>query len=183
MCSPSLITMGLQVGGGVIAAKGAEMQGEASSNYYNYLGDMDMMQARILEAEAERKVGYVQDEAARRSALVGQTAKKTLASQVAVGAAAGIGSGSAVMEAIADESSRNATLDEMAIRYNADVASYETKVKGKYEAWGLREKARGEYYSGQNARAAGKMNFWASILGTGSNIFNTWNKFQDVGVK
>lgn len=166
MCSPSLVTLGLQVGGGTMSAANAQANAEQNANYYNYLGEMDRIQATTLELNAARQVKYTQDNAAAQTKQVVNLSNETKGSQIVGMNANGVGAGSASAEDILSDTFKKTELDKLAIKYNADVASYETTESARAGAFGLRSRADAYDTAATNSRSAGKMNFWSSILGT-----------------
>jgi hypothetical protein len=180
MCTPQL-AIGIQAAGGVASASGQQAATGQQADYYNYLGDLDRYEAKIVEARAERESGYIIDKAAKDTAAVSTLEAAVLGSQQATSAAAGVGSGSVTSEDLARDAINQADLDKAAIRYNADVGVFETQTTAKGTAASLRARAKSFGTAAKSARSAGRFNFFTSILGTAESVSSQYSNLKYSG--
>lgn len=166
------VALGLQVAGASMAAKSARDQGNASADYYNFLGMNSDQNADLALAAGDRASRDVQDKGFYDSGRLRETVKTAKGSQDAAIAANGI-DGSVTSEDIARSSKAKAALDELAIRYNADQKSGEIKRGAEFDANNLRLQGQGYRLAGSQARAAGKASAILSLVGGASQVATT----------
>jgi hypothetical protein len=152
MCSPQLAGTFLQIAGGVAGAENARQEAQSNKDYFDYLA-----------ANEEKKSGYVQEAAGRQTKQLRANVSALEGTQAVNQAASGVGGGSVTSENIAMDTFRKEKLDEMAIRYNADM-----------ESFGNKNKAREYRMAGDNAIEAGKVKANMSYLNTATSVANTW---------
>jgi hypothetical protein len=177
MCN-FIAAAGMQLLGGGVQAWGANMEGRNKERYYQHLADQNEGQALATERTAETQETLIQDQAARDVHMVRQRGRQIAASQRVALAANGIGGGSATAEDLARDSLSREELDEMAIRYSADMKSWETRNQGRAEAWDLRNQAHFNRVAGKQARIAGTINTWSSLLGGASQAAGSLSSAQ-----
>lgn len=72
-------------------------------------------------------------------------------------------------EDIANDTFNKQRLDELAIRYNADVKSWETNTQAANQNWAAQTQANQYRYAAKNAKHAGKIAAFTTLLGTATS--------------
>jgi len=173
MCDPVTLTaiaMGVTATAGGVSAYSSYKQGAATKKYYDYMAD----QSRI-EGESVYKAGKKQSELVQESAK--QEGKRhkigtaELAStQRAAMVANGMDLSSVTAQDIASDSMSKAKLDEISMRYNADVKSWSIMEDSKYKRWSANVQADQYGYAGKSAKKAGKMEAFNTLLSTAASV-------------
>lgn len=146
--------------------KQAEMQGK----YYSFLADQSKLKADLLKKAGEEEVTYAQDEGARLSKDLAKNIKQLDAVQKTTMISQGIELGSVTAEDIATDTLSKEKLDEMAIRYNADLKSYQARKSASLQALQAYGEAASLGLSGQMQSSATRLNAYSSLLGNASQI-------------
>jgi len=178
MCNAVAAMMGLQVAGGIMSAGGEERKAEASKRYYYYLAAQNEVEAGITEKRADQTVTGIQDEAFMAEKDRVNAVRKLEGVQRTTLAAHGIGGGSKLAEYISMDTFNQSERDAAALRYNANVKSYEARVSASDRARALRGQASAYRVAGDNAIDAGDINSRASILGSATNVADTWLRYS-----
>jgi hypothetical protein len=166
------VAMGLQVGGALMSAQAAKDQGETSANYYDMLGLNSDLNADLTEKAGERAALGVGAKAAQDSEALRLSVKKAEGTQDAVLAANGA-AGGATAEDIARSTRANARLDELALRYNAELKTGEIRRQAGLDASNQRIQGSGYRAAGGNARRAGNTNSILSLVGGATQVATT----------
>jgi len=154
----TLSSIVLQAYGGFSSARQQQSAGQQENRYYNYLADI-----------SENNAGLVQDQAARDTLQLRREANRTIGSQRAAMAANGV-SGVTAEDVITDTLSE-ADIDASAIRYNADMKTYNARV----EAAGYRTK-------GAQAKASGDVTAYNTLLGTATSVAGSWLAYSQTSM-
>lgn len=181
MCSPIIAAVGLQIASGAYTAYQQKKEGDAEGEYYNYLSNQSATHGNLATQRGQQQSELIQDQAARQGKDLKAQGAQVSASQKAGIAASGIDSSSVTAQDIASDTFSKQKMDEMALRYNSDVASWETETGAKYEKYGYDSEAGQYSIAGKNARKAGKTRAFSTLLGTassvaGSNLLKTASK-------
>lgn len=170
MCAPILTVaaIGFQVAAGAYNAYNENENAKAQQQYYNNLADQNNQQARfeINRGNAQSKI--IQDQAKEQGRQFQTDAARFNSSQRAQLAAQGITG--VTSEDIINDSFNRQKLDELTLRYNADVKSYEVLTDAQYKKYALDSQANQYRFAGEQARAAGKRNVFSTLLGTASSV-------------
>jgi hypothetical protein len=83
---------------------------------------------------------------------------------------ASLGIGGTTATDIAAETFDKAKIDELAIRYNADVAAWEAINTGKNAAWTLRSEASQYDIASRNIKKASQINTLTTVLNTAASV-------------
>lgn len=180
MCSPALLAMGVQGAGGIYSATQANAAGKANKAYYDALSVQANQEADIATQIGERRSTIAQDQGAIDSKIAMREADKTAADQRVALAANGAGGGVTAQDIISDAYDKR-TLDQMAIRYNADSKSYEAKTDAAYKSWDAKNRARGYTAAGINEAKAGKVNALSTLFSTATQLLDTNMRFKQYG--
>jgi hypothetical protein len=164
--------IGLQVGGSLLSAEAGKTASLAQEGYYRTLANNAENNAMLAEVAGERQATNVRDAAAATYAQHLRGSKKLTGAQRAAAGAAGI-SGSVTAEDIARDTANTASLDEMAIRFNADSAADEVLRNAGLTALNLRAEADGYRMSGAEAKRAGKINYATTLIGGATSVAST----------
>ena len=168
MCE--LVTASLALAGGVASAWGAYQKGVTTQAYNNAQAAINEAQADRILATSEINRHMVQDTAKEQGKILTTSHSKALSTQKAAFAAAGLGSGSVTAETLAMSSYDKAKMDENALRYNADMESWAIQTEAEDSAAALRSEAVMNRQAGKNARKAGMINAFSSLLGSASQF-------------
>jgi hypothetical protein len=206
MCNPMLIAGGVQVAGGAMTAQSIVDSGKSSLEYYRYMAanneraaksvtDQAVEQGNLLQGATDRQVGYTQDTAGRTAADLKVKTNAVLAKQRASMAAAGVGLDSGTVSDLVSDTVNRSNADDMAIRYTADLQSYElnrdaTQKKSTMltdatnKAFELRTQAGQYLTAGKNDMDAANTKAITSLLGTGTSVASQWMQYgKTSGVK
>lgn len=174
MCDPITATVitATAISGGM-QAYGQYKEGTATKKYMDHVADLKEQQGNIELARGQKQSELIQD-----SAKYSAVQQKTEAAQVASAQRAslvanGIDLGSVTSADLARETIDKARLDELAIRYNANVDSWNTTEDAKFRKWGLDVEASQDRQTGANAKASGKRQAFTTLLSTAASIAGT----------
>ncbi|HBF39771.1 MAG TPA: hypothetical protein DDW50_20965 [Firmicutes bacterium] len=127
--------------GGFYSAYSQLQQGQMQQDMNNFQADQILQQGDE-QAKAVKKQG-----------------QQTLASQQAAMAANGMALDSATAEDISYDTLEKSSLDELLIKYNANVNAFQARQAGK------------------NARTASKINAANTLMGTATQVADSWNQW------
>lgn len=180
MCEPiTMIAIGTAatIVGGVVSADQQQQAGRREQEYLNYLADEAEEQiGEVRQARAvERRL--ITENASRESASFRQQVESLQGTQRATAAAQGLSFGSVTAEDIANDTVNRAVMDEMYIRYNADVQKYMSQQEEEASVRDLERRAQGYRMGGANAAAAGGANATTTLLGTAGQVANNWGSY------
>lgn len=174
MCDPLTATFAtLQVAGAVQGASSANKAGKANAAYYKSLADANEVAAGEVLKAGRIKENMAQAQAGRDTEIIQRESADLRAKQVAIAAANGMGAGSVTAEDIGSDTLTRQRMDELAIRYNADMDSWAAKTDAQNQAWDLRSQAGFNRQSAVNARQAGRNNAIASLIGGATSLAST----------
>lgn len=165
--------IGLQAVGSLTSAYGQYTQGLAQANYFKYLASNSRTEAALATREGELQSTLVQNQGLKESEIATRHEKEVVGTQTAA-AGANVGGGSVTSADIATDTFNKAKLDQLAIKYNADIESWNATQGAKLKAWQLNREAGGYDISGEAARAGGKMGAFNSLLSGAGQVANTW---------
>lgn len=169
------IAVGAQVIGGGLSAYGSIQSAKSESRYYNYLAGLSESNAKLAEAKGESDIHSVGAQEFQGIKDIHTKERETIGSQKTA-LVSGAGVGSKTGEQIVADTETKTNLDEMALRYNADVAKKNIKIGADTEAFNYRSQATGYRMAGKNAKTASKLNMYSSILGTGGSVASMFIK-------
>ncbi|NCB43506.1 MAG: hypothetical protein EOM59_12945 [Clostridia bacterium] len=170
MCEPTTLLMTAMAVSGGIQAYGQYQQGVATKKYYNSVAEAQEKQAELEYQRGERQTTLIQDSAKYKGKNQAQRAMMVSSSQRAAMAANGIDLSSVTMQDIASDTMDKAKMDELAIRYDADINSWNTMEDAKYKKWALRVQAGQSRQTGSNALSSAKTQMWSTIGSTAVSI-------------
>jgi hypothetical protein len=170
MCAPiaALAPVALQVGFGAYSAYNQLQQGKAEQNYYNSVAENRRRQGEIDLQVGQRQSEMIQDKAKAEGKQLKRSQAEFNASQQVALASQGITGVTA--DDIAASTIDKERLDELNLRYNADVASWETNTDATYRKYAADVEAQNYQYAGKMARSASKRNAFNTLLGTAASV-------------
>ena len=156
----SVISTVAAVAGGVMAYK----QGVAQSKALRYSQAVSEQEALNAERIVDKN-SQMQQYQASQDAKQLQRKYMVLEGQAeAARAGSGIGGGSVSEGDIATDIFKSRKADEMTIRHNADLASWQIRTAGDFDAWSARTQAAQYGAASKEALKAGKMSLITSVL-------------------
>jgi len=191
MCDPISITaVAVITTAGVTKAVGQKAEGEATANMYEYQAALARQnqvlvqqqrdaQVSAIEDTAQSNITATQDVAALESNRLSRSVAELSGTQRATIGALGIGGVTAAD--IVKSSFDKANLDQLALRYNANVKSYQIREQAKQSAFSTKQAAESKIFAlgseasqygfaASNARTTGKRKMWNTLLSTASTV-------------
>ncbi len=127
--------------GGIYSAYAQMQQGQMQQDMYNFQADQILQQGEE-QAKAVRKQG-----------------RQVLASQQAAMAANGMALDSVTADDISYDTLKQSSLDELLIKYNANVNAFQARQAGK------------------NAKTAARINATNTLIGSATQVADSWNQW------
>jgi len=170
MCEPTTIFMvGTAIAGGM-QAYGQYKEGSATNKYYKGVANAQEEQGRIEYARGEKQSELIQDSAKITGMKQNTEEAQVAAQQRATMVANGIDLSSVTSADLASETMSKGRFDELAIRYNADINSWNTMEDAKYKKWAQYTQASQSRATGKNALSAGKTKAFTTLLSTAASM-------------
>lgn len=169
-CDPTggVATMALMATAGAVQAYGQVQEGKSQNSYYQYLAATSRMQGEAELARSQKQAEVIQDTASIEGKAQAIKTAEAMSSQRAALAASGV-SGVTAQDITLDTLSK-AKMDELMIRRNADVQSWSQTEAGKYAKWQADQQAAQYGYAGKQAKRAGNIGAFTTILGTAASM-------------
>lgn len=134
--------MGMEAFGGLVGAYNQYQQGAMESDMYNFQADQILEQGKS-QAEALNRRG-----------------KQIMSTQKAAMAANGMSLDSVTADDIVYDTANQIALDELTIKYNANLEAFQSRQGGK------------------NAKRAGRTQGMTTLLGTASQVSDSWKEWK-----
>lgn len=157
--------VGTAVSGG-ITAYGSYKEGAATNKYYKSVANTQEEQGRVEFARGEKQSELGQDAAKFQGKQQKTEAAQLESAQRATMVANGIDLSSVTSQDLTSETISKSRLDEMAIRYNADISSWNTMQDAKYKRWAANVNAANSRAMGSSALASAKNKMGMTLLTT-----------------
>lgn len=172
MCDP--VTLAVVAAGGAAAAGGFSAfnsyeQGAAQNKYYQAQADQAQAEGENALKLADKQSTLIQDSAAYEGKRLKESQAETSASQRAALAANGV-LGGVTAEDISNNTFNKQLLDEAALRYSADIKSWETNTQGLYNKYAKDVEARDLRYQGKSAKSAANKQVFTTLLSTAASV-------------
>ena len=170
MCGPALpaVAIGLTAAAGGVSAYQQYQQGSAEKKYYNSLADRSITEGQYALETADRQSTAVQDTAKTSGERLAKDQQKFNASTRAQLSAQGISG--AMAEDLITGNYNEQLMDKLILRNNADLKSWEINTQGAYANWDAVMKANDYRYAGKQAKKAGKIGAFTTLLGTAASV-------------
>lgn len=174
MCDPITATvMVATAAAGSMQAYGQYKEGTATKKYMDHAADLQEQQGKIELARGQKQSELIQDSAKFQGTKQKNEAAQVASLQRATMVANGIDLSSVTSADLASDTMSKARLDELAIRYNADINSWNTTEDAKYKKWSLDTQAHQSRATGLNAKASGKRQAFTTLLATAASVATT----------
>ena len=175
------------------AGRAAEDAGNRENAYYKYLAGTSRLNIGLVEAQAKSDSEQVGAQEMDEVRAINERGRETVGAQK-VALVSGAGVGSKTGEQLVADTANKTNLDEMALRYNADVKMKNIRIGAEGESFNLENQAQGYEMAGRNAQISGQNNRRAANLrATGTlintagqtafNLGNNWDKFKSAPAK
>lgn len=173
MAAPlAIAAIALAAGSAIGQYATGKTQAAMQSNYYNFLADQAKLKSDLARQAGEQQATYAQDEGAKLGHQLKKQVDQVEAAQTTGMIAQGIELGSVTAEDIANDTLNKYKLDEMAIRYNADLKAYEAKRAAIIQSWELYGEAASMGLSGQMMSSATRLQAQSSLIGGAAQTAN-----------
>ena len=169
---PMIIYAAVTAISGAVSAYGQYQQGRSQNSYYQYLAGSNRLAAAAALERSQKQSEVIQDSASIENKSAAIRAAEISSSQKTAMAANGIDLSSVSAQDITMDTLTKAKMDEMMIRRNADVQSWSATEEGKLDNWRLLEEAKQNAYAGKQAKKAGNIGAFTTLLGTASSILS-----------
>lgn len=173
MCGPAAVAIASTVVAGAVQAYGQVQAGRAEQDRQEYIAAVERnnaIRADFLAEDALDRGGVEEaNERLRGRILIGQIRAQLAASGQTVG------EGTA-LQLVADQSAVNEQ-DARTVRNNAEREAQEFRLR----ATDFRRQGELSTAAASNARTAGRIGAFGTLIGTTSNVASKWYKFQKVG--
>lgn len=174
MCNPAIIVGGLMAVSGAYSANAQYQQGLAQSRMYEYQAEVNRQEAAAALKRGESQSNLIQESSKAEGRKQKMGAAEVSAAQKAALAANGIDLGSGTAQDISLNTFNKSKMDELGIRYNADVKSWSAQTDASYQNWSSLNSATQNQFAAKNAKVAGKQQAIGTLLGTASQIGQTF---------
>ena len=185
------VIMGVSAIAGGVQAYGQNEAGKAESAMYRSQASNASMQAKLareaaeqnkkfIAQNAESNIAAVQLDASMKAKQVEDATNRLTGTQKATSAAMGVGGGSVTQADILADTLDRKTMDQIAIRYDADATTVNISEDANYKMWGIENDTknlewaldvqRGQYeQAAKNSKKAGQIQALGTILSTASS--------------
>lgn len=171
MCEPITLTaMAVTAGMGMLQAYGQSQEGKAQNNYYQSLAKQNEAQIDAQNKVADKQITMVQDQGLRDTRTQDEKAKAFQSSQKASMAANGVFSDAVTSSDVMTDTFDKAKLDQLAIRQNADMKSWEVDTDRRYKNWDQTNQANMNRWAGKSAKVAGNNAAKMTLLKTAVSV-------------
>ncbi len=168
-CDPTGgVATALIIGAGAFNAYNQVQEGKAADKYYQYQAQSARQQGDLSLRTGQKQSEVIQDVQAQQGKQLKTSQAEFNATQRANAAASGASGGT--LDDITNNTFSKEKLDELALRYNSDVKSWEATENAKNTNWTLQNQATGYEFAGKQAKVAGKRKAFATLLGTASSV-------------
>ena len=168
------IGIGASLGGGLLSAFGAEKSGQSQQAMYDYQAQVARINSQIDKQNADWARNKGEIEATQFGLKSAQQFGQIRAAQGASNI--DVNSGSSVR--VQDSQRQLTRMDMGQIRANAAKVAYDFDVKSSMDL----NQATLDTFAGENAKTAGDINAFSSILGTAGSVSSKWMQGQQMGM-
>ena len=159
------VSTGLRIASAVAQSRAIAQQGEATNKYYQHLAEVNNQQAILAEKTGRAQSRAIQDVQKLEGRNLKLSQAEFRAKQQAAMAASGIPLSSVTAVDIDKNTVSKQALDEVTLRFNADVRSFTAITDSQNRAFGLRSQGQGFRIAGANALTAARFNSRNTLLG------------------
>lgn len=164
---------GAMLAGGAMQYFGQSQAAKAQSNYYSYLADTSRTNIEMARASGEAQSRAVSLEEADTLSRRSEKTRQIVGAQKAA-MVSGVGAGSRSAQDIIKDTMTKGSLDEQAIRLNAELKRKGIATGTEMESFNLASQAGGYEIAGRNVRAALPWQQASTLLGTATQAGSFW---------
>jgi hypothetical protein len=168
------VGVGASLAGGLLSAYGANKQGEAQQQMYNYRAQVSRINADIDRQNSAWALTKGETESQQYGMKAAQQRGAIRAAQGASGLDVNSGSNREVQQS----QEKIKDIDMATIRSNAAKVAYDYRTKATMDE----NQASLDVMAGENAAEAGKINAFSSILGTVGTVSSKWQQGKTTGL-
>lgn len=179
MCTAGA-AMAIQGAGAVSSAAGSYYGGLAQKNYYDYVANQNEKAAGQVRKQGEQAATMAENKGAQDTNLLNRKVAEFEGAQAA-GAGANIGGGSVTTADIAKDTFNKAKMDQLSIKYNADIQAWKSTNDAQLKAYELEQEAAGQRLAGKAAKKAGKIGMINDLLSGAGQVASTWYTSKQLG--
>lgn len=169
------VIMALTAVSGGFAAYGQMQAGRAAQRQNEYNAQLAERQSELVRRTAEQNKTAEQLNAAGKSKTLAEKTAELEGTQKATAAASGVGGGSVTSADITADTITKSSLDQAAIKYNADINSWNIENEARGNEWMLKNRANQYRQAGKNAVDAGNINATSTLLNTATSVASASN--------
>ncbi len=169
--APAGIAMGLSAAGAGIGALGQLQQGEATSNNLMYRSMVALFNRQL----DEQKARMASEAGEIGAATVGMKTRAAIGQERAQQSAGGIDSTTGSAATVQKSTEQLGMLDASTIRANAAKEAWGFQVEGANEL----NEALADRAGAENARRAGRMGAFTSLLSGASTVGQMWSRYKN----
>ena len=184
MCEPTTLfaaSSAIMLYSGYQQAQYQRATGEAQRNYYDYLSRTSQMEGELALRTGRQQSQMIQDVVKGKGKQLARSQAQLSASQRAIMAAQGRDPSSDSAADIVLSTADEQRLDELALRYNADVDTWGAMTDASYKNWASNVQASQYTMAGKQSEYAGKINARNTLLGTALKIGSSALTFGALG--
>lgn len=174
-----LAIFGMAAGG--YAAYGQVQAGKAQQRQNEYEAQLAEAQSALERRTAEQNKKLGVDVASQKSKTLAQQTMELEGTQKATSAASGVGGGSVTTADIATDTVTKEALDQAAIKYNADINTWNIEEETKGKEWMLKNRAKQFRIAGTHAVNASKIAATSTILNSAAQVGSSYASYSGKG--
>jgi hypothetical protein len=168
------VGLGATLAGGLLSSFGAQQEGAATQQMYNYRAQVAKINADINRQNA----GWARDKGEKEATQYGMKAAQQRGAIRAAQGASGIDVNSGSAKHVQESQEKIKTMDLATIRENAAKVAYDYETKAVMDE----NQATLDITAGKYAKQAGNIKALGSLLGTASNVSSKWQQGSSLGL-
>ena len=168
------VGIGASLVGGLLSAQGAEKQGAAQQQMYNYRAQVAKINADINKQNAR----WARDKGETEGVMYGMKAAQRAGAIKVAQSSSGFDVNSGSNKTVQESQSKVTQMDEAQIRENATRIAYDYESKAVMDE----NQATLDVMSGKYAKEASKYKVAESIIGTVSTVSSKWQQGRSTGL-
>lgn len=169
-----MVGVGSSLAGGLLSAFGSEKSGEAQQQMYNYQAQVARINANIDKQNAE----YALNQGEQESVIYGERGAQQRGAIVAAQGASNIAIGSGSNAQVVRSQDLLTRMDLTQIRSNAAKTAFDYTTKATFDT----NQANLDVMAGENAKEAGDIGAFSSILGAAGSVSSKWMQGKSMGM-
>lgn len=168
------VGLGASLAGGLLSAFGAQKEGEATQQMYNYKAQVAKINADINRQNAT----WARSKGDKEAVQYGMKAAQQRGQIVAQQSASGLDVNSGSNREVQRSQDKIKDMDTAMIRENAAKVAYDYETKAYMDE----NQSTLDIMAGKNAKSAGNLKALGSIIGSVSNVSSKWQQGASIGL-